>query len=112
MCIVVPEFAAMKDLAGKVALVTGAGSGIGRAIALDFASNGVIVAVNDANGERVSQVVEDIDSRGGRAFGCPGDVSERGSVNQMVSRVIGQLSVIDIVVNNAGIGQYTPFENI
>jgi len=102
----------MRDLAGKVALVTGAGSGIGRAIALEFSSWGTMVAANDVDGERASDVVREINSRGGRAFACQGDVSERSSVDQMVARVSEELGALDILVNNAGFGHYTPFQSI
>ncbi len=90
------------DLHGRVALVTGAGSGIGEAIALTFAANGAAVAVNDIipSGEKT---VEAIRKQGGKAAFFLADVADVSAVQDMVAAVERELGPIDIHVNNAGI---------
>jgi 3-oxoacyl-[acyl-carrier protein] reductase len=94
----------MADLAGKVALVTGAGRGIGRAIALKLAGNGATVAINDI-GETARDVVAELESRGNTALAVPADVSDTAAVNGMVATVIETYGRLDILVNNAGISR-------
>jgi len=90
------------DLAGRVALITGAGQGIGQAIAYAFVENGATVAVNDFNpaGE---QTVGEIRRRGGKAEFFRGDVGDVQSVTDTVAAVEKAMGPIDILVNNAGI---------
>lgn len=90
------------DLEGRVALVTGAGQGIGQAIAYAFVENGALVAVNDFNPDGEQTVVE-IHRRGGRAKFFRGDVGDVQSVNEMVAAVEKEMGAIDILVNNAGV---------
>ncbi|WP_299087078.1 3-oxoacyl-[acyl-carrier-protein] reductase [uncultured Metabacillus sp.] len=91
-------------LENKVALVTGASRGIGRAIALDLAKNGASVAVNYAGNEaKANEVVDEIKAGGGNAFAIKADVSNSEDVTQMVKEVINQFGQLDILVNNAGI---------
>jgi 3-oxoacyl-[acyl-carrier protein] reductase len=95
------------DLAGKVALVTGAGAGIGRAIALAMAANGASVLVNDLEG-RGDQTAAEVSQ-----LGCPSrfiaaDVSKRGEVDRMIAAAEREFGGIDILVNNAGVN--TPGE--
>jgi 3-oxoacyl-[acyl-carrier protein] reductase len=92
------------DLDGTVALVTGAGRGIGRAIALELAASGADVAVNDfADEASCAAVVAEIAALGRRATYVMGDVSDEEQVNAMVERAEAELGPIGIVVNNAGI---------
>lgn len=92
------------DLGGTVALVTGAGRGIGRAIALELAAAGADVAVNDYSDEAAcAAVVAEIEHLGRRAAYVMGDVSDEVQVNAMVERVEAELGPIGVVVNNAGI---------
>lgn len=91
-------------LENKVALVTGASRGIGRAIALDLAKNGASVAVNFAGNEaKANEVVDEIKANGGNAFAIKADVSNSDEVTQMIKEVINQFGQLDILVNNAGI---------
>lgn len=91
-------------LENKVALVTGASRGIGRAIALDLAKNGASVAVNYAGSEaKANEVVDEIKANGGNAFAIKADVSNSDDVGQMMKDVISQFGQLDILVNNAGI---------
>jgi len=92
------------DLEGKVALVTGAGRGIGREIALALAAAGADVAVNDFAGEDAClTVVAEIEKTGRRAVCVMGDVGDEDSVALMIDRVEKELGPLGIVVNNAGI---------
>lgn len=90
------------DLNGRLALVTGAGQGIGKGIALAFRENGAIMAVSDIN-PNGEQVVEEIRQRGGKAQFYRADGGDTESVNTMVAAVENELGPIDILVNNAGI---------
>ena len=98
------------SLNGKAALVTGADSGIGRAIALECARQGADIGVNyhrDANG--ANQVVAEIQKMGRKAFAFQGDVSRSDDVSRMVQQTVEQLGKIDVMVNNAGLEEYSPF---
>jgi 3-oxoacyl-[acyl-carrier protein] reductase len=91
-------------LQGKVALVTGASRGIGRAIALELARQGAKVAVNYAGSEaKANEVVAEILEMGGEAFAVQADVSKAEAVDNMVKEVLDRFGRIDILVNNAGI---------
>jgi 3-oxoacyl-[acyl-carrier protein] reductase len=90
-------------IAGKVALVTGGGQGIGRQIALTLAEEGARVAVNDIVLEKAESTAREIRERGGTALAVQADVTDEASVNAMVERVIQELGALDILVNNAGI---------
>ncbi len=92
------------DLGGKIALVTGAGRGIGREIALTLAAAGAAVAVNDFAGEEACRaVVAEIEALGGAGLVVMGDVGDEQSVAATVDRVEAELGPLGIVVNNAGI---------
>ncbi|WP_175638857.1 3-oxoacyl-[acyl-carrier-protein] reductase [Metabacillus schmidteae] len=91
-------------LNNKVALVTGASRGIGKAIALDLAKNGARVAVNYAGNEaKANEVVDEIKASGGQAIAIKADVSNSEDVQQMIKEVIKEFGQLDILVNNAGI---------
>jgi 3-oxoacyl-[acyl-carrier protein] reductase len=93
------------DLAGRVALVTGASRGIGRAIAFVLARAGAAVAVNyQQRAAEAQQVVAGVTAEGGRAVACGADVSDAAAVRDMVRQVEERLGPVDILVNNAGIG--------
>jgi len=92
-------------LKDKVALVTGAGSGIGRAIAELFCEHGAFVYINDVNRDTAEQVASGL---GDRARSAPADVSDSAAVKAMFESVASQHAGLDILVNNAGIAETTP----
>jgi meso-butanediol dehydrogenase / (S,S)-butanediol dehydrogenase / diacetyl reductase len=100
----------MKDK--KVAIVTGAGGGIGRAIALRLAKDGFNVVVNDINNESVKKVSEEIQALGQNSLSIPADVSDRQQVFSMVEKVVKHFDRLDVMVANAGIVQVKPFIDI
>lgn len=91
-------------LDGKVALVTGASRGIGRAVAIELAKEGATVAINYAGNvvaaEEVKNIITDM---GGKAMIVQADVSDEQAASEMVEKVIAEFGQIDILVNNAGI---------
>ena len=91
------------DLADRVALVTGAGRGIGRAIALALADAGARVCVNDINPDTARASAQEIQSQDGQAFEYVADVSKRVQVGPMVEAVRDRWGSLDILVNNAGV---------
>ena len=92
----------MKTLDGKVALVTGSGRGIGRAIALKLASHGARVVVNDLDREPAEQVVAEIRAAGGAATSCVGSVTAPDFAERFIKTAVETYKGIDIIVNNAG----------
>ena len=92
-----------RSIKGKVALVTGAASGMGRATAYLFADEGAKVAVLDRNAEGVSRVVEEISLAGGNAIGWTLDLSNSAEIAPTVTQIAEHFGGLDILVNNAGI---------
>src|SRR5437763_1514887 len=101
-------------LKDKVALVTGAGSGIGKAIAMRFAAEGASVAVNYHKGGKHSgaDVVGEIAGKNGVAIAIPAEVQRRDEVEGMVQQIVEKFGRLDIVVSNAGIEIQRPFLEI
>lgn len=101
------------EFQGKTAIVTGAGRGIGRAVALKLAENGATVIVNDMQAERCADTAQAIVEDCGQAIPCPGDVSQWSTVKEMIDSILSKRETIDILVNNAGILRPTaPLEEI
>lgn len=92
----------MKKLEGKVAVVTGSGRGIGRALALQLAQMGASVVVNDLDAEPANEVVETISRSGGRAVACSGSVTADGFAKRFLDTAIESFGDLHIIVNNAG----------
>lgn len=100
----------MKRLEGRVALVTGAASGIGRATALRLASEGAAVAVTDIQDEAGATAVEEIKAAGGKAAYFRLDVTNESEWDEVVAATVSEFGGVDILVNNAGIGDMYPLE--
>ena len=94
----------MGKLDGKIALITGSGSGIGRATALVFAAEGAKVAVVDRAGDNARAVAAEIAKGGGEAVAIVADVSKGADTERMVAETVGRFGRLDILYNNAGIG--------
>jgi len=90
-----------QDMTGRVALITGAGNGIGRATARQMAARGAIVAVNDLKSEFVDAVVNEITASGGKAFGVVQNISSREGIAAAVQQARDHVGRFDILVNNA-----------
>jgi NAD(P)-dependent dehydrogenase (short-subunit alcohol dehydrogenase family) len=102
-----------QTLGGKVAIVTGAGRGIGQGIALELARGGCSVAVNYVvEPERAQATVEEIRGIGGKAIAVEADISSAPAVTAMVERVTTELGALDILVNNAGVQTWKPFLDV
>ena len=89
-------------LANKVALVTGGGTGIGKAIAVFFAAEGAKVAVSGRTADTLNEVVEEIRAKGGEAIAITGDVGRHADAAKMVQTTVDTFGRIDVLVNNAG----------
>src|SRR6478752_4595274 len=94
----------MKQLENKIAIVTGAGSGIGKSTAVLFAKEGAKVAVSDINDQNGISVVNEIKDNGGDAFFVKADSSKAADNERLVKETIDRYGSLDIAVNNAGIG--------
>lgn len=96
------------DVAGQVALVTGASSGLGEHFARTLAESGAIVMAGARRTERLQKLVSDIAARGGKAHAIAMDVADAASVEGALAQVVSLAGAPDIVVNNAGIGNAKP----
>lgn len=100
-----------QQLKGKVAIVTGASKGIGAAIAERMAASGAAVVVNySSSKEEADQVVADIVARDGRAIAVKGDVRNRADVQNLFAAAKKEFGHVDVLVNNAGVFEFAPFE--
>lgn len=99
-----------RSIAGRVALVTGAASGMGRATAHLFSDEGAHVAVTDVNETGLLAVVDEIRGAGGSARGWALDVADPAAVSRVVDEIAAHFGGLDIVVNNAGISRFSPID--
>lgn len=93
----------MKTLENKTAVITGAGSGMGKAMATLFAAEGAKVVVSDLKPDRVDAVVKEIIAKKGTATGCPANVAKEDDVKKLIDTAIKTYGSLDILVNDAGI---------
>jgi 3-oxoacyl-[acyl-carrier protein] reductase len=93
----------MKQLENKIAVVTGAGRGIGRAIALKFAAEGADVACVSRTAENSEKVAAEVRALGRKAWACAVDVSDAAAVNAAAEKILADAGKVDILVNNAGV---------
>jgi 2-hydroxycyclohexanecarboxyl-CoA dehydrogenase len=100
------------SLKGKTAVVTGAGSGLGRACAQQLARDGAAVAVWDLNAEGAAETVRLVEAEGGRAKAYVGDAADRGVIADILGKVRADLGPVLVLVNNAGITGFKPFLEI
>jgi len=99
-----------KQLQDKIAIVTGAASGLGKEIAVTYAREGAKVAVADLNRDAAQKVADEVKAEGGRAMAIAVDVSDEGQVNAGVAEVVKAWGGVDILVSNAGIQIVHPLE--
>lgn len=102
----------MNDFSGKVVLITGAGKGKGRALSLEFARRGAIVAANDISPLNVEQVVEQIRTQGGQARAYVEDVAKKMSAQALVQQVEEDWGSIDVLINHAAVEPHVPLLNM
>ena len=95
-------------LEGKTAVITGGGTGIGKAIALEFANAGADIIICSRNVQNIEKVRDEIITLGRRSLALPVDVRVKEQVDNMVQKVIAEFGCIDILVNNAGTNRPTP----
>lgn len=100
-----------RSIAGKVALITGAASGMGRATAKLFAAEGAKVAIVDIHQEALGRVVKEIEKAGGTAHAWTCDLSKRGGIPKLVSEVVAHFGALDILINNAGVSLGLPLDS-
>jgi len=103
----------MRNLEGKVALVTGASKGIGAAIARELGSRGAAVAVNySGSRDAAEKLVAEIVNTGGKAIAVQADLSDPDQIAPLVKTVAEKLGPIDVLVNNAGVYEFGPLEQV
>ena len=98
----------MTSLEGKVAIVTGAGRGLGRSMAHALVEAGAAVTVAARTGTELDSFVEEVKAAGGQALACPTDITDEASVERMVEATVETFGRVDILVNNSGIVASTP----
>jgi NAD(P)-dependent dehydrogenase (short-subunit alcohol dehydrogenase family) len=103
---------AARKFDGLVTWITGAGSGIGKALALELASRGSIVAISGRRAAYLEEVAREIEARGGKALAVPCDVTEEVELERAVARVVNELGRMDIAIANAGFSVSGPIRSL
>ena len=102
----------MSILEGRVAVVTGASSGIGEACAVAFAAKGAKVVLAARRAERLASLVDRIERAGGEALAVATDVTDEAAVDDLFARAVERFGTVDVLVNNAGIADSTPVDEM
>ena len=102
----------MSILEGRVAVVTGASSGIGEACAVAFAAKGAKVVLAARRAERLASLVDRIEGAGGEALAVATDVTDEAAVDDLFARAVERFGMVDVLVNNAGIADSTPVDEM
>ena len=102
----------MSILEGRVAVITGASSGIGEACALAFAAKGARVVLAARRAERLSALVERVESAGGEALAVATDVTDEAAVDNLFAQAVERFGTVDVLINNAGIADSTPVDEM
>ncbi len=100
------------DWSGKVVLITGASSGIGRGLALELARRGAVVGLLARRGDLLREVVEEIQSHGGKAIALPADVTDANAVRSAAGKLRDEFGPVDLLIANAGVGATTAARNL
>jgi len=93
----------LKELRGRVAVVTGASTGIGRAIASEFMRQGMRVVIASQNAERLAKAADELRANGGAVLAVPTDVSDRAAVGRLADAALAEFGAVHVLVNNAGV---------
>lgn len=99
----------MQSLKGKTALITGAGKGIGKAVALALAEEGVNVVLTARTASEIESVAKEAEAKGVKALALTADVGELVSITTTIEKAIAEFGTIDILINNAGVGKFGKF---
>lgn len=102
----------IRKLSGTTAVITGATSGIGRETAREFASAGSKVVVAGRRKDRLQELVNDIEVKGGQAFAVPTDVAEQAQVEGLIEKAVKHFGRVDVLVNNAGVAISSRFQEM
>lgn len=102
----------MQNIRGKVIAITGASSGMGKAIAVELAEKGAKVVLGARRTDRLQQLVEDIKSKGGEASFTTIDVKNKADLVQLVTKAVEQYGKLDVMINNAGISQLNRIDDL
>ncbi len=97
---------------GKVVIITGASSGIGKALAYHFALKGSNVVLGARNGDKLKEIVDDIKAKGGEASYSVTDVSKENDCKSLVATAVSEYGGVDVLINNAGISMRALFEDV
>jgi len=102
----------MSKLENKVVIITGASEGIGRALSLKFAEQKAKIVLVARNKDRLDELKKEIESSGAEALVVPTDITDQNACEQLIKSTINHFKKIDILINNAGMTMWTPFEEI
>jgi NADP-dependent 3-hydroxy acid dehydrogenase YdfG len=102
----------MQNIKGKVVAITGASSGIGKAIAIELAKNSAKVVLGARRTEQLEQLVEEINSTGGMAICTKIDVNNKADLVQLVNTAVEQYGKLDVIINNAGVSQLSRIDEL